>query len=410
MGAYLQGQGGFTQLYDPTQWDLTPDASYTAGQATAIGISAKQLDTLKTRLENTKTQLQANNVQNLTGEQISGDLLTAVIWSWFAAAESHNRLSQNQAQMIENPGLSYGLFHAVANPIYSWGVVRKVTFPGVNMDIGHVRNITWAKDNDDRKWVAYNRLRGQYMSALEHAVPERFFNDPQKCNLQGASNPTAGLPDCPQGISAVKALGIAAQQGQRIYTITQKVYNDNPNIVNTALSAHSYDTQNRVQQSLDAGYEVTIHERPITESGWTGAGYLAIDSATGAGAYTIEGGSNGGVLDFLGAFGQFLAYIWIPKQQWFAYLLKISPTVIDNIGFFGNLYGATLDMIEIGAKCGDNALPAALAYFAFASIFWWLAAVIGTVTFGLGLLLGLMLNAIIEFLIKPAILSECIKS
>ncbi len=100
----------------------------------------------------------------------------------------------------------------------------------------------------------------------------------------------------------------------------------------------------------------------------------------------------------------------IPKQQWFAYLLKISPTVIDNIGFFGNLYGATLDMIEIGAKCGDNALPAALAYFAFASIFWWLAAVIGTVTFGLGLLLGLMLNAIIEFLIKPAILSECIKS
>ena len=301
MGAYLQGQGGFTQLYDPTQWDLTPDASYTAGQATAIGISAggisaKQLDTLKTRLENTKTQLQANNVQNLTGEQISGDLLTAVIWSWFAAAESHNRLSQNQAQMIENPGLSYGLFHAVANPIYSWGVVRKVTFPGVNMDIGHVRNITWAKDNDDRKWVAYNRLRGQYMSALEHAVPERFFNDPQKCNLQGASNPTAGLPDCPQGISAVKALGIAAQQGQRIYTITQKVYNDNPNIVNTALSAHSYDTQNRVQQSLDAGYEVTIHERPITESGWTGAGYTQIDPATGAGAYTIEGGSNGGVI------------------------------------------------------------------------------------------------------------------
>ena len=301
MGTDLQGQGGFTQLYDPTQWDLTPDASHTAGQATAIGISAggisaKQLDTLKTRLENTKTQLQANNVQSLTGEQISGDLLTAVIWSWFAAAESHNRLSQNQAQMIENPGLSYGLFHAVADPIYSWGVVRKVTFPGVNMDIGHVRNITWTKDNDEKKWVAYNRLRGQYMSALEHAVPERFFNDPAQCNMQGTATPTPGLPDCPQGISAVKALGIAAAQGQRIYTITQKVYNDNPGIVNTALSAHSYDTQNRVQQSLDAGYEVTIHESPIAESGWAGAGYTAIDPSTGAGAYTIEGGSNGGIL------------------------------------------------------------------------------------------------------------------
>ncbi|RYF02175.1 MAG: transglutaminase [Comamonadaceae bacterium] len=307
MGTNLQGQGGFTQLYDPTQWDVTPDESHVAGQATAIGISAggisaAQLDTLKARLENTKTQLQAQNVQNLTGEQISGDLLTAVIWSWFAAAESHNRLSQNQAGIVENPGLSYGLFHAVANPVYSWGVVRKVEFPGVNVDIGHMRNITWAKDNDSRKWVNYNRLRGQYMSALEHAVPERFFNDPAQCNLQGATAPTAGLPDCPQGISAVKALGIAAAQGQKIYTITQSVYANNPNIVNTALGAHSYDTRSRVQQSLDAGNEVTIHERPITESRWTGAGFTTIDPTTGAGAYTIDGGSNGAWLYLLMTF------------------------------------------------------------------------------------------------------------
>jgi hypothetical protein len=301
MGANLQGMGGFTQLYDATQWDLTPDSSHVAGQATAIGISAggvsaKQLDTLKTRLENAKNQLQANDVQNLTGEQISGDLLTAVIWSWFAAAESHNRLSQNQAGIVENPGLSYGMFHAAVDPVYSWGVVRKVTFPGVNMDIGHMRNITWAKDNDSRKWVAYNRLRGQYMSALEHAVPERFFNDPAQCNPEGTSTPVAGLPDCPQGISAVKAIGLAAAQGQRIYTITQKVYNDNPSIVNTALSVHSYDTQSRIQNALDAGYEVTIHERPITQSGWTGAGFISIDPSTGAGVYTLESGSNGGWL------------------------------------------------------------------------------------------------------------------
>ena len=166
----------------------------------------------------------------------------------------------------------------------------------MNIDIGHIRNITWAKENDEKKWVSYNRLRGQYMSALEHAVPERFFNDPSQCNSQGAANPNPALPECPQGISAVKALGIAAAQGQKIYTIAQKVYNDNPNIVATALSAHSYDTQNRIQNALDAGYEVTIHESPITQSGWTGAGFTTIDPATGAGAYTIEGGSNGGIL------------------------------------------------------------------------------------------------------------------
>ena len=131
-------------------------------------------------------------------------------------------------------------------------------------------------------------------------MPGRFFKDLAQCNLQGAASPTAGLPDCPQGISAVKALGIAAAQGQKIYTITQSVFANNPNIVNTALSAHSYDTKSRVQRSLYAGNEVTIYERPITESGWTGAGYIAIDPKTGAGAYTIDGGSNGGLYVFVG--------------------------------------------------------------------------------------------------------------
>jgi len=27
------------------------------------------------------------------------------------------------------------------------------------------------------------------MSALEHAVPERFFNDPTKCNAEGTTTP-----------------------------------------------------------------------------------------------------------------------------------------------------------------------------------------------------------------------------
>jgi len=301
MGTDLNSTGGFTQLGDPAQWDLTSEQSNVVGQATAIGISAggvsaAQLTQLKDRLSATKTKLEAKDVTGLTGEQISGDLLTATIWSWFAAAESHNRLSQNQAGMIENPGLSYGLFHAIAQPVYSWGVIRKVTFPGVNMDIGHVRNLSWAKDNDRATWIGYNKLRGQYMSALEHAIPERFFNDPAQCNAQGATTPVAGLPDCPQGISAVKALGLAAAQGQKIYTITQAVYQANPNIVNTSLSAHSASTRQAVQNALDAGHEVTIHEKPIMQSGWTGAGYTTIDPETGAGGYMIDGGSNGGEL------------------------------------------------------------------------------------------------------------------
>ena len=292
----------------------------------------------------TKTQLEAKNFTGLTGEQISGDLLTATIWSWFAATESHNRLSQNQANMIENQGLSYGLFHAIAQPVYSWGVIRKVTFPGVNMDIGHVRPIGYSKDNDPTSWIAYNKLRGQYMSALEHAIPERFFNDPTKCNAEGTTTPVLGLPVCPQGISAVKAIGLAASQGQKIYTITPEVYQNNPNIVNANLSAHSQSTKQAVQNALDIGHEVTIHEKPITQSGWTGAGYTTIDPATGAGGYMIDGGLNGGVL-LAALFGGVGVYLMLLPV-----FLTFSPLILSLIAL--TLLGVLL--LELNIALGEN--------------------------------------------------------
>ncbi|MNL69159.1 hypothetical protein D3C87_1939790 [compost metagenome] len=67
----------------------------------------------------------------------------------------------------------------------------------------------------------------------------------------------------------MKALGIAAAQGQRIYTITQKVYNDNPGIVTSALSAHSYDTENRVSAGLHqchARSQPTGHQMELVHS------------------------------------------------------------------------------------------------------------------------------------------------
>jgi hypothetical protein len=57
-----------------------------------------------------------------------------------------------------------------------------------------------------------------------------------------------------------------------------------------------------IQNALNAGRTVTVHEAPITVSGWTGTGYIIDDPATGAGAYKISGGANGGVLIVLGVF------------------------------------------------------------------------------------------------------------
>ena len=48
-----------------------------------------------------------------------------------------------------------------------------------------------------------------------------------------------------------------------------------------------------IRNAVNAGKEVTVHEKSINKHRWKGFGYIVIDSETGAGAYIIEGSGNG---------------------------------------------------------------------------------------------------------------------
>ena len=189
---------------------------------------------------------------------------------------------------------------------------RGVTFQGLNMDIGHLRHVRWVKDDDPKsqindkpelkqnnksaaqnRWIAYNKMRGQYASAMEHAAPEAFWVDKTKCSHTDENgriqNPT--LNPCAEGISAVKAIAIAQAEGQKIYTI-------NKANAQTALAKLPIGGKvgSEIRNAVNAGKEVTVHEKSINKHGWKGFGYIVIDPETGAGAYIIEGSGNGGWL------------------------------------------------------------------------------------------------------------------
>ena len=193
--------------------------------------------------------------------------------------------------MIDQPGLSYGLFHLAVKPNKLYGIVTTgITVQGLNLDVGHMRYLRWSKTNDQQAWIAYNRMRGQQASALEHATPEEFWIDRTQCRYTDETgtlqNPS--LPDCPQAVSAVKALAIAASQGQKIYTITQK----NAALALPKLSL-SRGVAEEIQNAIAAGKEVTVHEKAINAYGFSGFGYIIIDPETGVGAYLIEMKGNG---------------------------------------------------------------------------------------------------------------------
>ena len=100
-------------------------------------------------------------------------------------------------------------------------------------------------------------------------------------------NPT--LKPCAEGISAVKAIAIAQAEGQKIYTI-------NKQNAQTALAKLPIggEVGSEIRNAVNAGKEVTMHEKSINKHGWKGFGYIVIDPETGAGAYIIEGNRNEG--------------------------------------------------------------------------------------------------------------------
>ena len=114
---------------------------------------------------------------------------------------------------------------------------------------------------------------------MEALVPEQMFSTEQ--------NPA-------HGISAVKAIQLAAAEGQKIYTITQSN-------VDAALNAItlSPDVEDEIRNAAYAGKEITTHERDVSYFGKVSTGYIILDKNTGAGAYLIDGGEDGAIIMIL---------------------------------------------------------------------------------------------------------------
>ena len=130
----------------------------------------------------------------------------------------------------------------------------------------------------------FNFSAGLLSSVLEHEILDQQFATVSPGSSNGA-------------LSAVKAIGIASAQGQRVYLITQ-------NNLDSALAAINLDspTEQEIRLSVLSGNQVLTHENLLaTDGSGVGAGYIIYDPVTGDGAFKISGGTNGADL-IIGAF------------------------------------------------------------------------------------------------------------
>ncbi len=168
---------------------------------------------------------------------------------------------------------SEAVFLVELKTTYIFGIPQTVRASGLAMDVKRDLNIIKALDGDNNKKVQFMLASGMNSSALEHSVPEQLFS----------------TPDEPaEGISAVKALKIANDEGIPIYTINQA--NIDSILPNLQVDV---GTITDIKNAVNAGKVVTVSKTNITYNGWTGVGYIIIDPNTGAGAYMVSGGLSG---------------------------------------------------------------------------------------------------------------------
>ena len=221
-------------------------------------------------------------------EDLLGDLFHAGGLGYYAQLTALSHLMGLQADAQYTLAAGIGTFGYEPKVSYFFGFPRSIQPGGVALDIPLIQ-VTASNDGDAAKKKQYTLQTGILSSALEHAVPEQLFTN--------AQNPG-------EAISAVKAIQKASAAGQRIYHITPA--NQSAILGNIH---HDSDTMTDIRNALNAGKEVITHTDQVSVPGWTGAGYIITDVDTGAGAYKISGGGNGGALALTGAlsgiFGMF---------------------------------------------------------------------------------------------------------
>ncbi|MGI9279684.1 MAG: transglutaminase domain-containing protein [Endozoicomonas sp.] len=326
-------------LYSPTHGWTTANNKPVAGEYRAIGldlqgVSESETSKLQKNVSVTKDKLSNAEFDALSQHGVVGDLLYATILSYFAQNDVHDQVSSENSDVVQYRAPSFGLFMTNVTPQYWFGMPRDVRFGGLVMDVDNYSVISVHKSNERKLWSNYNFSIGKRSSAMEHIVPEQMFSTSESSAY---------------GISAMKALLLAAQEGQRILSITRDNLEEAMQILNL-----SDDVEREIKQGVSSGKVVTAHEKNIAYKGWVGAGYLIIDPDTGAGAYKISGGENGGFIELVSKVFEWLGIGFFIKE-----LLAIIAGSLGIAAVFSSIGGVlfflafAMNVYDLSMKCRD---------------------------------------------------------
>jgi len=210
----------------------------------------------------------------LTKDDLAGDVMLALLLTYFAEVENNTNLLARNTDTLAYVGPSFGNAFNQSRISYWFGVPRSMSFPGIAIDVDRFVTISVPRTIAAASAYAFQKALGAILSMGEHLVPEFMFSNSRRSA---------------EGISAVKALCLSHANGERIYAITTANRD-------TALPALAIDpaVKAEIDSAILAGKNALVSRTQLSTATWTRIGYIIVDADTGAGAYKISGGLNGG--------------------------------------------------------------------------------------------------------------------
>ena len=327
-GSFILGSELIAEVasFDPASGNWNADINHPhAGDYQALvidpqGIGAAQLDAVKSRMATLQTRLNSNHGAGLTRDDVTGDILHQTALNYFATVDANAALFQRSAGVVEQRLPSWGRAVAQAQPHMALGLISKVSFPGVILDIDHLANATAAK-TAGLDASAYAQQSNQRNAAYAHVVLSKLYT----------SDTRPG-----QAASAVNVLGTAAVQNQPVYGVTSA--NLASLLPQISLSERS---KTEVQDAVASGYRVFVAQTPGNVGAWSGQALMIEDSASGGAAYRL-----------LDDNGNATAAMYLPSGMgWLAQALPFQAAAVTPTA----VAAQTMDQTLLAMLAGEGA-------------------------------------------------------
>lgn len=248
--------------------------TYTAVVPKLTTVMPEQFSAIEQRARASLTALQNGNGASVATDSVVGEFLHVAGLGYWAQQDLVARLMARAQKIQKVNRFALGLFSWEPIVQYSYGLPRTATAGGFATDIDINLTSIVSSDGQQQKVAIARMMEGQLSSHLEGAHWALARNRPEDPNT---------------GFSTSQIFQQLSAQGARLHAITRENVNT---VLDTLPIAEAAKAD--IRAGVASGLIGFVNDRIASIDGWAGTGYMIVDPETGAGAYRINGGLNGG--------------------------------------------------------------------------------------------------------------------